>query len=373
MNEKDFSKVPATACILSGGEVSFANGQPSDKSKTSPVRLTARSGKPIDHPYWGRIVHDLSGMRMHKPRLPIDYAHNDSEVLGYVNHPDIASGDLILAGALIPFSEGDRASEVLHKMREGVPYEASIFFGGDGIKVEEVGDGMVAQVNGYAFNGPGIIVREWPLRGVAICPYGADMNTESVTFKDRAKTYSVFKKQPEESKQMTEDKPVEKAVEETVPPVAESAPVAVEPTPAVEAEEKAEEALVAPVEAAPVEAEAQPAALEAEVKPEDQPAPVPVAQTADPRKVAIDEFCIMEKEFGAEIAAATFKSGGSFRDAEVSFYRQMRDQNESLKSEVEKLLTQLADKAGATPAAFAQTEKKPQLTLVELCARGTKK
>lgn len=40
-------------------------------------------------------------------------------------------------------------------------------------------DGEIAPVNGYDFEGPGVIIREWPLRGVAICPYGADANTES--------------------------------------------------------------------------------------------------------------------------------------------------------------------------------------------------
>jgi hypothetical protein len=179
MNEqiKDFSKVPASAFTCTSGVVEFANGQPNDKSKTSPVRLKARSGKPIEHPYWGLVAHDLSGMRLHKPRLAIDYAHNASEVLGYVNHFDASSGDLFASGALIPFIAGDRASEVLHKMREGVPYEASIFFGGDGIRVEEVAEGETAEVNGYALAGPAFIVREWPLRGIAICPYGADMNT----------------------------------------------------------------------------------------------------------------------------------------------------------------------------------------------------
>jgi hypothetical protein len=34
-------------------------------------------------------------------------------------------------------------------------------------------------VNGFQFAGPGIVIREWPLRGVAVCPYGADMNTRS--------------------------------------------------------------------------------------------------------------------------------------------------------------------------------------------------
>jgi len=74
-------------------------------------------------------------------------------------------------------------------MREGVPYEASINFGGDGIKIQELGDGETTEVNGARFDGPGIVVREWPLRGVAICPYGADMNTACVEMA-AGKTYA---------------------------------------------------------------------------------------------------------------------------------------------------------------------------------------
>lgn len=177
MHGLDFEAIPAAACAFAGGTVDL--GDNGENAKTAPVRLKARSGQPIEHWFWGRVVHDLAGMRLNKSRLTIDYAHNDSEVLGYLNHFDTESGDLVASGALIPFADDDRASEVLFKMRQGVPYEASIFFGGDGIKVQEIGDGEVSPVNGYDFEGPGIIIREWPLRGVAICPYGADANTET--------------------------------------------------------------------------------------------------------------------------------------------------------------------------------------------------
>lgn len=177
MNENKFNAIPADACRFAGGEVAI--GDNGEGAKSAPVKIVARSGQPIDHWYWGRVVHDLTGMHRHKPRLTIDYAHNDDEVLGYLNHFDTEGGNLVASGALTPWREDDRASEVLFKMQQGVPYEASIFFGGDGIKLEPVDEGMVAQVNGYDFEGPGIIVREWPLRGVAICPYGADQHTES--------------------------------------------------------------------------------------------------------------------------------------------------------------------------------------------------
>lgn len=177
MNERNFKAVPKAACMFAGGQVEL--GDNGAGAKSAPIRLKARSGDSIDHWYWGKVIHDLAGMRVHKPRLTVDYAHNDDEVLGYLNHFDVSGGDLVASGALTPWREDDRASEVMFKMREGVPYEASIFFGGNGIKIEEVGEGMVQTVNGRQFEGPGIIIREWPLRGVAICPYGADQNTEA--------------------------------------------------------------------------------------------------------------------------------------------------------------------------------------------------
>lgn len=269
-SERNFSAVPAAALRFAGGEVSL--GDNGDGAKTAPVKLKARSGQPIEHWFWGKVVHDLSGMRMHKPRLTIDYAHNDAEVLGYLNHFETESGDLVASGALTPFKADDRASEVLFKMKQGVPYEASIFFGGDGIKVEEVGEGMVAQVNGYQFAGPGIIVREWPLRGVAICPYGADANTDSSALAS-GESYAVSKVVKEDVK-MSE--------------VVEAKPVEVE----AKAEEKPGEP--APVEAAAVEAEGKPAVemsappASAEVVP-----PVAVAQVAED----VDKFNVLEAEF----------------------------------------------------------------------------
>jgi hypothetical protein len=152
-------------------------GDNGENARTAPVTITARSGEPIEHWYWGNIIHDLAGMKVEKPSLPLDYCHDDNQILGYVNKFDTSTGDLVVSGAVIPYAEKDRASEVIYKQKEGVPYEASINFGGDGIRVQEVMRGEVAEVNGRQFEGPGIIVRQWPLRGVAICPYGADSNT----------------------------------------------------------------------------------------------------------------------------------------------------------------------------------------------------
>lgn len=169
--------VPAKALQFAVG--SFELGSNGDNAKSAPFKMTARSGQPIEHWFWGRVVHDMDGMKLSKNRVAIDYAHDPKEIIGYANHFETDSGDLVVSGALVPFKENDRATEIMHKQREGIPYEASINFSGDGIRVEEIREGQTASVNGYSFSGPGMIIREWPLRGIAVCPYGADQNTST--------------------------------------------------------------------------------------------------------------------------------------------------------------------------------------------------
>jgi len=340
INEK-FQSIPARACLLSGGELEL--GTNGEKAKTAPVRLKARSGEAIEHWYFGRVVHDLAGMRMHKARLPIDYAHNESEVLGYLNHFDAASGDLMASGALTPFQDGDRASEVIFKMAQGVPYEASIFFGGDGIKLQEIAEGEVTQVNGREFAGPGVVIREWPLRGVAICPYGADANTESAAMSSTTKqAFSASAWTPEEGIPMA-DEAIPAAVEapESVPvevteqtEQTEQAVEAVQAEEVVEAAPEGEAVEAAPVEAAPAEA------LTEEPVPEPQP---------DPR----DEFKRMVTDFGAELAAEVFADGGTYADAKEKHFARLAEENKRLKHQVATLAS-----AGGDPAAFAPTGEK---------------
>lgn len=172
--------VPAKALCFNVGAFEFAaakaDAKPGDKV---PVKLLGRTGQPISHWYWGNVVHDMAGMKLHKERLPIDYCHYADEVIGYLDDFDTKSGDLLAAGELVPFKADDRASEVIFKSSEGIPYEASINFGGAPMRLEELQRGTSATVNGHVVQGPAIIIREWTLRGIAICPYGADMNTKT--------------------------------------------------------------------------------------------------------------------------------------------------------------------------------------------------
>lgn len=326
MNERDLSKIPAGACVLNVGELEI--GDNGEKAKTAPVRLVARTGKPVEHWFWGRVVHDLAGMRLHKPRIPIDYVHDAKEIIGYLNRFDTETGDLIVSGALIPFKDSDRATEIIHKNRAGVPYEASINFGGDGIKVEELADGQCAQVNGYQFDGPGTIVREWPLRGVAICPYGADANTASAVLRDSNQLFSAsVVTAPEATTKEPAVKEKSKPVEVAALAAAPGAEVVVEVKPAA-VEAKPAEAIaieVAPAAAVePVAVEAKPSEAKVEEKPEVK------------KELSRDEFSRIADRFGDAVAAKVMRDGGDYAAAlELAF--------DSQKTEIKTLRDQIAE------------------------------
>ena len=344
MNEtsKDFSRIPAGACVLSVGE--FELGDNGENAKTAPVRLVARSGKAIEHWFWGRVVHDLAGMHLSKSRVPIDYVHDSKEIVGYLNKFDSTSGDLVTSGALVPFKDSDRATEIVHKMKAGVPYEASINFGGDGIRIEDVPEGMVAPVNGYQFEGPGIIVREWPLRGVAICPYGADANTESAALAGaNAKTYTAtaYAKPNKESDMKAEEKPVEVAAQAEAPE-------------AVKVEKQED---VKPVET-PAEA-AAPAAVEA-TAPEGEKATEQTQEAAPEAKpLSREEFTKIADEFGAAIAVQTVRDGGDYSTALRLAFDASKAEAVTLRGRVAELESKT--KSGGQAVPVSADKPKPKL------------
>ena len=316
--------VPASALRMVVGP--FELGDNGEGAKSAPIRMKARTAQPIQHWFWGRVVHDMAGMHLHKDRLPIDYMHDPAEVIGYLNHFRADMDGLEVSGALVPYKDSDRASEIIHKARAGVPYEASIYFGGDGIKVEEVAEGQAAQVNGFQFAGPGIVIREWPLRGVAVCPYGADMNTRSQLA--QGECIPVTFTQSGKESQMSEPKPAEAA-----PPIPATAPAVDAP--------KTELAAEAP----------KPGAVDAEKKEPPVPAAPPAAPGATALADARAECKAFLDAFGPK-GGEWFAAGKTLAEAHELYAKDLRAENETLKSRLAAL-----DRGEKQPVPF-QPEKR---------------
>jgi len=157
-------------------------GSNGDDSVSAPVSLIALSGEILDRPEWGPCIQDLSGLE-HRDKVAIDYRHNGDEVIGYINQFMVADGKLVLSGALVPQKTHNRTQEIIDNIKAGVPYEASVYFPPwkpDEMEIEYIDPGENAMVNGKIVTAPDkglTIFRKWSLRGVAICPHGADGNT----------------------------------------------------------------------------------------------------------------------------------------------------------------------------------------------------
>lgn len=325
---------PAEAFCLSA-ELEFSEGAGGEGGEGEiPIRVVARTAKPIEHPCWGRIVHDLAGMRV-KSTIPLDYVHDAREVIGYLDsfERDNTRG-LVCAGALVPFGE-DRAAEVAHKGQRGVPYQASIYFGGPGVKIQEIGVGEKAEVNGYSLDGPAVIVRKWPLSGVAICPHSADRGTV-VRFSDDESNEVEFtvERSLEMAKTHEPVKPIEPEELATAEPIA------------------AEAALQAP----PVAQSAIPATPAGEIPAAPAvPAAQPQAATAAPGQRFLDAF--------GEKGGIWFAQGKTWEEAYALYLADLKAQvaakeqdNAALKAKLAALTPGEPAPVSATPAEDAETQ-----------------
>lgn len=169
--------VDASACrFTENAKVQFMGGSSDDIKH--PIKMSARSDQAIWHDFWGYIVHDLSGIKFMKPKIVVDYCHNDREIIGYLDDSEIANGQFNVSGYVV--RQPGRAQEVVTNGTNEVPYESSIYFDPDyGMVIEQVGEGASVDVNGYTFEGPGVVVRECVLRAVSICPHGRDPHTST--------------------------------------------------------------------------------------------------------------------------------------------------------------------------------------------------
>ena len=175
-------KAPAQAMRLSVTAFQMAAQGTDDDAEGVAFEMVARSPDPIDHWFFGPEVHDLDGVT-HAERIAVDWIHDPDLLIGYADEfeTDDKRG-LVLRGRITSLRDDDKASEIIGWARAGIPLEASIDFTpsapGD-TAVQVLYDDEIADVNGYELEGPATIFRRWPLRRVAICPSGADAQTET--------------------------------------------------------------------------------------------------------------------------------------------------------------------------------------------------
>lgn len=311
------ASVPAEALIFDAGPFALAKSNETKDGKT-PIQMRARSGQPIEHWYWGKIVHDMAGFKPAGPTIPIDYCHNFDEVMGYLDSFKASNEGLDVSGQLVSFAEKDRCEEVILKSRAGVPYQSSIYFSDQDMVLEQVGPNVQVQVNGFMLQGPGLVVRQWTLRGVAVCPYGYDPGTSTkLSAGERGDVTVHFQTPPEDHAAMSQT------------PVTPNSP-------------------------APTDTPTQLAAG-------DKPAEKPASPPADPRAEFKATLAKFTEKFGATNGAAWAAEGLSYEEALDKHAATLATQLTAEQGKNAELATKLAaaPRGEAEPVSFTAPDKHP--------------
>lgn len=177
---EQLQKAPGTAFEFSG---KLEPPSSDDETELVNVNLLARSPDPVNHWWWGQIVHDMNGFFKHKESIVLDWNHDPNTIVGVADKQVADNEGLKLSGKLVKLEEKDQADKIIKWRKANVPLEASIYF--DEAELEYIPENVNTEVNGKQFSGPGVIVRKWTIRGCAICPYGYDGKTETLLSKQQ--------------------------------------------------------------------------------------------------------------------------------------------------------------------------------------------
>ncbi|MEZ6068276.1 MAG: hypothetical protein R3B90_21755 [Planctomycetaceae bacterium] len=316
--------VPAAALRFALSPFALSAGEGDGKR----FEMLARSSEAIDHWWWGLIYHDFAGMQ-HADRIPVDYCHDPGEIIGFADTFRVGADGLTLSGQIVSLADNDRGSEIVAKAARGVPYQASILFAEDPL-LEYIPEGFTSSVNGGMVEGPCVIARAWTLRGVAICPYGYDANTETRFAAGSAGDVPVTLTSEAGTMPRTTRKPATKSKAALS---SSESPETAEP---VEGQEGAQE----PQEAAADQVASDSSDQETRSDTSGD-AGSPPAEPSDPAALARVELSRYVGAFGAENGAKWFAEGVAFSDAQAHHIAALQQQLTTQNKTVQELQTQL--------------------------------
>lgn len=140
-----------------------------------------------------RFVFNYSTMKAAE-RVPLDYAHDDGLVIGYAEDFKFEDASVTAKATLLSDADSpnERAKLVAHAMRNGVPFATSALVDVSEAVATKVGKDDKRVVNGREIAGPFVMFDQAIIRGVAICPHGADVATSArIAFTGKGETMSV--------------------------------------------------------------------------------------------------------------------------------------------------------------------------------------
>lgn len=281
--------------------------------------------------FWGRVVFDYSTLKFPE-RAALDYDHWDDEIIGYIENFKATDEAVTADAVLLDESPSDRATEVAYNLANGVPYEASALIDLESATETEVLNDAVETINGRELRGPFTLYRGATLRGVAVCPHGADAKTRTslaLSTSTKGKLMTLKTELNGDAVKLSAEGRDAGATSDSVEQI--------EPTPSSSTEPTTGES----ADPAPVEVVGEVVDV-----PEHEDA-VKLSEGRQPRSLGAD-FDAMVAEFGLERGVEYYREGYSLDEARLDDYAKLKaakkDDSElvALRNEVKELKEKLA-------------------------------
>lgn len=143
--------------------------------------MKAYTGQPMEHRLFGKVTIDVSGLDFQgKNKFPILEEHDRQRKIGFSKKP-ITSNNAVELDEF-ELLNNEVANEFYENASAGFPYQASISI--RPYVIEEVAEGVKAEVNGYSVKGPITIVRKSRYNESSVCVFGADNKTSVGAFSE---------------------------------------------------------------------------------------------------------------------------------------------------------------------------------------------
>lgn len=157
------------------GSVSIVAAE-GEEDAPKKIEMLAYTGGVMSVGWYGPVVIDLAGMEIPKGNIPLFRDHDSERIIGH-GEAKVVDNQLIVSG--VASVDNELSREFVQSSEAGFPWQASLGANPVRGKIDELGDGSKAKVNGKEVVGPAMIIRKSRLKEVSAVPLGADPNTVS--------------------------------------------------------------------------------------------------------------------------------------------------------------------------------------------------
>jgi len=150
--------------------------------------MLAYTGGDMVVSYFGRIVIDISGVKLKRSTLPVRFQHDPNKGVGHTTEVTLTKQRIKAKGVVS--RDTSWARDVLKSGLNGFPWQVSIGMSVD--RQEYVDDGVKVNVNGKVFEGPLYVIRQGTLYEVSFVDAGADDQTSARVAAEEQETGMTF-------------------------------------------------------------------------------------------------------------------------------------------------------------------------------------